>query len=178
MPALDHRSLASHVDQWLLGATITSALGLALQITHPLQERTTAPPFVNWACGLALILGLLRFFSQGRRDERWIALSCLFGVLAFLGFCEPWSIDGPGEFASRTGRFLSTTHIGVPVIALIEAWLCLGLGLICGRAVLLCLRTEGPWQRGSAWLVGLVVGVFGAHGVMGYASGNSSLLLP
>ncbi len=178
MPASRFRSIVSLVDPWLLGATVASALVLTLQITHPLEGRSTAPDVVNWLCTLLLGVGLLRFLARGRRDERWVALACLLGILLFLGFCEPWSVGSPGEFSSRAARLLSTTHLGVPLIALSGAWLGLGLGLLCGRAILIFLGNEGPWERSSAWLVGLCVGAFGAHGVMGYASGNASLLLP
>lgn len=174
----DNSPLPKSADRWLLGSGVAGTFSLAVQMTRPLEQLGTTPAWFNWLCLGALGLVLLRFLALGEKDERWLSLLNLIGLLAFVGLCEPWSASGSAEFTSRTARLLSTTHAGTALIALAFTWLALGIGLLCGRAVLLGLPSEGPFQRASAWLLGLVIAGFGAHGVMGYASGNSSLLLP
>jgi hypothetical protein len=120
----------------------------------------------------------MRFLIRGKKDEQWLSGLSLIGLWYFLGICEPWSTADSAEFTSRTAALLSTSHAGIAWLALLCVWLCLGVGLICGRAVLVCFPKTGVLPRASAWLLGLLVAAFGAHGVIGYASGNSSLLLP
>lgn len=174
----DTKSPRKAIDRWILGSGVAGTLSLAFQITRPLKQLGTAPGWFNWICVGALGLLLMRFLVRGQKDERWLSLLSLTFLLAYVGLCEPWSVSGSAEFTSRTAQLLSTTHSGVALIALAFAWFALGIGLLSGRAVLLCYRSEGPLERASAWLLGLLIAAFGAHGVMGYASGNASLLLP
>lgn len=162
----------------MLGGFAGAALCLALQATLPLEGRGTAPFWFNWFSAGVFGIGLVWFFVQGKKDERWLSGSCLFALLALLGQTSPWSVSGGAEFASRTAQLLSTTHGGVALVALVYTWLALGVGLLCGRATLYCFTKVGPWERAASFLLSLLVAGFGAHAVIGYASGNSSLLLP
>ena len=174
----DNSPAPKAADRWILGGGVVGAFSLAFQMTRPLDQLATAPEWFNWICCAALVLFLMRFLLRGKKDEQWLSGMSLFALFGFVGLCEPWAAYGSAEFASRTAELLSTTHTGVAWTALVFTWLALGIGLLCGRGVLLCFVAKGPWQRATAWLFGLMIAAFGAHGVMGYASGNSSLLLP
>ncbi len=178
MPEKERHHPERPLERWVLGGAILGSLCLALQMTHPLSGVETAPNWLNSVCSTLLLLGLFRFVLWGRKDEKWLAFVILLWMLLFLGTVQPWSAESSGIFVTRSCRLLSTTHFGVPLIALGATWAQLGLGLLCGRGVLVCFSSAGPWERGTAWLVGLVVALFGAHGVIGYASGNSSLVIP
>lgn len=174
----DNRPAPHAAERFVLGAGVLGTFSLSFQMTRPLDQLATTPAWFNWICCGALGLALARFLVRGENDERWLAGASLAGLFSFVGLCEPWSAAGSAQFSSRTAELLSTTHFGVAWIALGFTWLALGIGLLCARGVLLCFVSVGPWQRAAAWFFGLTIAAFGAHGVMGYASGNSSLLLP
>lgn len=178
MPDPDTRLRRRVLENCLLGGCAFAALCLALQATRPLDGRETAPAWFNWLSTGVFGLGLAWFFVRGKTDERWLSGLSLFGLVALFGQGELWSVSGSAEFASRTARLLSTTHGGVAVIALAYTWLTLGIGLLSGRAAMYCFSKVGLWERAGSWLLGLLVAGFGALGVIGYASGNSSLFLP
>lgn len=178
MADLDKSPALRVSERWICGGSALSALSLALQVRRPLEQLATAPDWFNWSCLAVLGLGLMLLLVRGKTDERWLSGVSLFGLFAFVGRTEPWSISKVAELTSRAAELLSTTHGGLALIALGYTWLALGIGLLSGRATSYCLFDKGPWQVATSWLLGLLVAGFGAHGVIGYASGSSSLLLP
>jgi len=155
---------------------MTGALVLSLQTASPLENGIHAPSWFNWTCLFALVAALSVNLRKGATDERWVSGACLICTGYLLIKTEPWNAASDAELASTLSRFLSSTWHGVATAALLCGWSLVGVGFVAGRAVH-ALHTDSTTlpPRVFAWLVGLTITLFGLRGLIGYASGNTSL---
>ncbi|GEM_PF-2375145 len=172
------------IERLTLWGGLCASLLLTFQASAPLREGFILPHGVNWLLFLVLGAALALFLPKARSEERLGVGVCLlsWGHLLILG--DFIHLPTPPVVASDLAAGLSRTWLHLPIYGLLHSWVMVCFGWLSARITVQAIAvTRGPspplarWEFFLAGSVGLLVAGFGVFALLGYATGQISLLL-
>jgi|GEM_PF-2536401 len=156
-----------HRTAWLQTlAALGSALAFVWQRLMFDRVLGVPSPFLSLVCWGLFALSLLLHLRSGDAARRALACFTLAAAADYVWHLgPPWLGPGPEleELRWRLASWLSTTHLGLPTHALLAAVGVLAWAWLC---------TQSTKPRFVALASGVIVLLFGATTVLGYATGS------
>jgi hypothetical protein len=158
---------ADRAAPWLqLAAAFASALGVVWQRLFFSGVVGLPPPILAATLWLLLLAALALHHASGQSERRllaWLTLAAATDYLWHMGLPAFGPGPGPEEVRWQLAGFLSTSWYGLPIHALLAA-----TGLLAWAWLSARLDRARLVARGT----GIVILLFGATTVLGYATGS------
>ncbi len=157
---------------WCLVVPLFS-YGLALPL-----EGTDLPTGLLSLLGSLSLLGLIDLAVREERDTRFCSIAAGLSVLHLLVISAAWSSPDAVVVASRLAKTLSRTNLQMPLVGVLHGWAMLCLGLVVSRSMKRLLDSTRLRSASIflAYVAGAGTAALGVRAVIGYATGNLSLL--